>query len=90
MAFAGAARLHGKLNPGAVVVARAAAMACEKAKAHGFGACRRLRPSPLALLTPLLAGVVGTHGTATSSMALGFYAKQARASVQLTLRINRR
>jgi hypothetical protein len=33
-----AARLNGRLNSGAVVVARAAAMAADKALAHGFGA----------------------------------------------------
>jgi hypothetical protein len=44
-------------------------------------ACHRF-----ALLTSFAsAGVVGTHGTATSSMALGFYAKQARACVQVKL-----
>jgi len=56
-AHAPAAQLHGRLNSGAVVVARAAALAAEKAAAHGFG-------------------LVGTHGTASSSMALGYFARQ--------------
>ena len=81
--LAPAARLHGKLNPGAVVVAKAAALAVEKAAAHGFGASRAAAYESAAVACAhklYRAGVVGTHGTASSSMALGFYAKQARAA----------
>jgi LDH2 family malate/lactate/ureidoglycolate dehydrogenase len=62
------------------VLHQATALAIAKAHAHGFGASwASLVAGPPTLLTKP-AGIVGTHGCGSSSMALGFFVRQVAAA----------